>query len=925
MGEVYLAEDPRLGRRVALKLLRIEANEDSDRLRRFAREARAASALSHPNVCMVHEVGDTAAGRPFLAMEYVEGTSLRARLEAARATGTRIPLGDAVAIASQAAAGLAAAHAAGIIHRDVKPENLLVRPDGLVKVVDFGLAAWTGAPEAQRVGESRDGSVHTAAGVVLGTVPYMSPEQLRGLALDARTDVWSLGTVLYELLAGQPAFAGSTQSDLVVAVLEREPAPLADLEPDVPVALHAALQATVSRTLRKDRDERHSCMSDLAQELQAIRDAWHHADAASRPITRPVPAGPAPSRLRVRDHLMRGLPGPHGRRRLVAVALGTAAMAVAGAVTLRPVPAVGDRGDGSDARLDSKRVLVTAFENRTGDPHLDALGAMAADWISVGLQSVEAVRVVDPGTAFLTAHATASDTARGSAGGRAEPSASSAADAAARALARSTGAGTVVWGALMQTADSLSFVVKVTDVGSGERRATVEVGGPTGERNRILAELRQRVGGAVARTVDERVGVLAAASTPPPTLDAYRAYVAGLELFAEHKYRAAAPLFLRAAALDTTFLLPRFWAMFALGNGGNGAARDSIVDATVALRDRMAPLTMTPLDAASIDFFAASKRGNPVEVLRAIQRVAALAPGSNWTYMEGFHQRRWRRPRAALRALDQIDPTRGWARGWSTYWYERAMALHALGAFEREVSEMRRARPLTSGNVIVLAAEARGLAAAGREGDVRALVDSVLLQPASPAAGTNLGNLPSVWVAWYAGIELVAHGHTRAGEEMLGRVLAWYDEREGRWESSEANQAGMLSNTYWGTLYALGRLEELEREIRAVLRERPGMRDADAMRYLGFITAQTGRRAEAERVAAWFDAQAERDPRWRSNALMIRGVLAGLLGDKEPSVRLLREAFAQGHPEGHQLHIHPALLAAMRGYAPFEALLTQDG
>ncbi len=212
MGEVYLALDQRLGRKVAIKLLPDIPNGDDARIERFEREARAASALNHPNILTVYETGRIETGR-FLVTEYVEGETLRQRM--LREPQAPIPVGEALEIAAQMAAALQAAHAAGIIHRDIKPENVVIRRDGLVKILDFGIAKINPQPSDSMLPES--GEAVTKSGVVLGTVTYMSPEQARGLAVDHRTDIFSLGIVRYEMLAQQRPFAGETAGDRIVS------------------------------------------------------------------------------------------------------------------------------------------------------------------------------------------------------------------------------------------------------------------------------------------------------------------------------------------------------------------------------------------------------------------------------------------------------------------------------------------------------------------------------------------------------------------------------------------------------------------------------------------------------------------------------------------------------------------------------------
>jgi serine/threonine protein kinase/Tfp pilus assembly protein PilF len=262
MGEVYLARDERLGRKAALKLLPRSLTTDEMQLSRFKNEARTASALNHPNILTVYEIG--AEGNvQFIATEFIEGITLRASLASGRIDPHR-----ALEIGVQAASALAAAHDAGIVHRDIKPENIMLRPDGYVKVLDFGIAKLT-----EHRPTPEDGTVETTAllqtrpGLVLGTAHYMSPEQARGQKVDARSDIWSLGVVLYEMLAGTPPFRGETPSDCIAAILTAEPAPLSGVSRDVPAKLESILQ----KALRKNTDERYQTIKEILAELRILK------------------------------------------------------------------------------------------------------------------------------------------------------------------------------------------------------------------------------------------------------------------------------------------------------------------------------------------------------------------------------------------------------------------------------------------------------------------------------------------------------------------------------------------------------------------------------------------------------------------------------------------------------------------------------
>jgi eukaryotic-like serine/threonine-protein kinase len=258
MGEVYLAADTKLGRTVALKFLPADVASDEKRMQRFTREAHAASSLNHPNIITIHEIEQEGAVT-FIATEFIEGVTLRERMAAGP-----MPVEEALDVAIQTASALAAAHAKEIVHRDVKPENVMLREDGYVKVLDFGLAKLA---ESRSTTPEAVTQVHTDVGAVIGTARYMSPEQARGLEVDGRTDIFSLGIVLYEMLAGRSPFEGATNHEVVAAILKDEPRPLAERVAAAP----AGLQEIVSRALRKERDERYQTARELLEDLRTLK------------------------------------------------------------------------------------------------------------------------------------------------------------------------------------------------------------------------------------------------------------------------------------------------------------------------------------------------------------------------------------------------------------------------------------------------------------------------------------------------------------------------------------------------------------------------------------------------------------------------------------------------------------------------------
>ena len=279
MGEVYLAEDMKLGRKVAIKILSEEYTTNKDRLHRFELEASAASNLNHPNILTIHEVG-TDSGRHYIATEFIDGVTLRRKAVAAQ-----LEIPEILDIAVQVASALEEAHAAGIVHRDVKPDNIMVRRNGYVKVLDFGLAKLTETVDrSPSDGEaSTRVLVQTDAGVVMGTSHYMSPEQARGKPVDARSDIWSLGVVIYELVAGRTPFEGETSTDVIVAITQKEPPPLVRFAPNVP----PELEWIVMKALRKDREERYQTIKELLTDLRRLKQRLEFETE----LERTVPSG----------------------------------------------------------------------------------------------------------------------------------------------------------------------------------------------------------------------------------------------------------------------------------------------------------------------------------------------------------------------------------------------------------------------------------------------------------------------------------------------------------------------------------------------------------------------------------------------------------------------------------------------------------
>ena len=394
MGEVYLAEDTRLHRKVALKMLPADLASNRDRMRRFEQEATAAAALNHPNIAHIYEIGESDSMR-FIAMEFIDGETLRERIRKAS-----MKLGEVLDLAAQVASALSSAHASGIVHRDIKPENIMVRRDGIVKVLDFGLAKLTERVQPELVDHEAPtrAVLKTDPGVVMGTAIYMSPEQARGMTVDARTDIFSVGVVLYEMLAGRLPFEGSTSSEVVATILgDKEPQPLARYSREAP----AELERIVSKALRKEREQRYQTTKDLFLDLQSLKQQLDFEAKLERsipPETRggqttvseaPATAnGQAAQTTPVTESLANRI--KHPKRSLI-IALCVAIVAVASLTYLfyfaRPAKAI-----------DS--IAVLPFANASNDPNTEYLSDGISEALINSLTELRQLRVIARATAF---------------------------------------------------------------------------------------------------------------------------------------------------------------------------------------------------------------------------------------------------------------------------------------------------------------------------------------------------------------------------------------------------------------------------------------------------------------------------------------------------------------------------------------------
>jgi len=415
MGEVYVARDPSLGRKVAIKLLPVRLSGDKETLARFTREARSASALNHPNIVTIHEVGmDHGSGSPYIVMEYIDGRDLRSLL-----SNGPLPNRKTLDIAAQIADGLAAAHEQGIVHRDLKPENVMVTKDGYVKVLDFGLAKII-RPAGDDDDTAQLDMPGTNPGTILGTVGYMSPEQATGKPLDFRSDQFAFGAILYELATGKPAFEAENAIDTLSAILHEEPAPITKFNGQAP----QPFCWIVDRLLSKDVNERYSSTRDLARDLRNIRDRF-----ATMTTAADIPRPPKVSRQTI----------------TIAASVLAALLLVGGVAVIARRGATAAPADSQTAA--KKYLAVMPFQDLTGQPNGQLVVDGLAETLSARLAHYTSVQVMRP---------TKADDVAGT-----DP----------QKIGRNLGANIVLKGSMQRAGDRLRVAYEVIDLAQGTSRS----------------------------------------------------------------------------------------------------------------------------------------------------------------------------------------------------------------------------------------------------------------------------------------------------------------------------------------------------------------------------------------------------------------------------------------------------------------------
>ena len=500
MGEIYEARDTRLGRLVAIKVLPETLASDRKRLARFENEARAASALNHPNIVTIHDVGQGGGGA-FLAMERVEGRTLREMLAGPSRVPLALPLSRVLAIGAQIAEGLAAAHEAGIVHRDLKPENVMVRSDGLVKILDFGLAKEVSVPAKAAGGTQAPTRTDlTEPGVLLGSVGYMSPEQAAGAPAEPRSDQFALGAVLYEMITGRRAFQRPTAIETLSAILREEPAPLETVAGGVP----EPVRWIVERCLAKQPLERYGSTRDLARDLARLREHPSSSD------------GPAPAPRR-------GRTAPGLAARVAAVVLVAAALAW---LARRP------RTSAPPERGGAASLAILPFQNVGGRKDDEYFSDGMTESLITGLARVPGLLVIARNSAFQYKGRTAD----------------------VRDVGKALGVRYVLEGSVQRAGDAVRVSAQLVDSASGYHLWADTFDRPMKDIFALQDDISRHIIGSLRLALSP--GLAGAPSPPTKSIEAYDDYLRGMQYLRrldQRKHEYAIPLLEKAVARDPAF------------------------------------------------------------------------------------------------------------------------------------------------------------------------------------------------------------------------------------------------------------------------------------------------------------------------------------------------------------------------------------
>ncbi|MFO8030176.1 MAG: serine/threonine-protein kinase [Cyclonatronaceae bacterium] len=865
MGIVYKAHDTRLERIVALKFLPPDLTAKEEDKQRFIQEAKAAAGLNHPNICTVYSVEEHY-DQQFISMEYVDGVTLRQKSEFSGrwsengGPGTcNLESGTAIDHALQIVEALDEAHSKGIIHRDIKPENIMVDSKNRIKVMDFGLAKIKGAMNL------------TKAGTTLGTVAYMSPEQIQGEDVDHRSDIFSLGVVLYEILTGHTPFRDDHEAAILYSIVNEKPQPVSSFVP----AISSQFEKLIERTLEKDPSDRYQSMEELLNDLRLLKRKTSKTigiptDTASTASSASGPQQRASTQIRSAARS----PVIYGAAILFLVII-FAAFYLLFFIQEKPVT----------ASLNPDRIFVAAFENRTGDPTLDPIGRLVSDWITQGIIHNELAEVITTTTMLQMIQNV------GLVGGGLEDRIK------LIELSEVTQSGILVSGMFHQVGEDIQFHAQIIDAQKNEVILTLEpVRGPRSEPMKAINDLQKKIMGALAMHVFPGIDIRMVSA--PPIYEAYIEFIEGTKYFGVDYVRAFEH-YRRAIEIDPDFLYPKFRMAAGYGNIGQYAIADSILQSIDREKHRSSPYERSYLDWYT--FYLQGKMEEAFAALLYVESITPMDPVTN--YLVGLYALYLNRPGITVETYAKIDfqdymadyPAYSWRFG------VLSDAHHLLGNYQKELEVARKAQKYFPNDWGRRSEEVSALAALGKVEELHRVIEqSKKIAPPAGMAGFVMRTALS---------ELRAHGNKTEALEVAERAVQWCEDHDPKNKSQLAYLLYLAEQ--WDESHAL------YKQLAA--------NDADNIYFqgaLGALAARRGDDKEARRIA---DKLIEMDRKYlfgQHTYLCAR--IHAILGEHADAVKLIQESFDQGNSFGTYIH-RDIDFEPLRDYPPFIALLKPKG
>jgi tetratricopeptide (TPR) repeat protein/predicted Ser/Thr protein kinase len=643
MGVVYKAHDTELDRDVALKFLPHHITVNEAEQARFLQEARAAAVLNHPNICTVHAI-EKADDQQFIVMEYVEGKTLRQLIPTQK---TQIGIDYAIQIGE----ALQEAHSKGIVHRDIKADNIMVNSKNQIKVMDFGLAKLKGSLKLTKTSST------------VGTLAYMAPEQIQGGEVDARSDIFSFGVVLYEILTGHLPFRGEHEAAMMYSILNEEPTPIQKHLPDI----SSELVHILNRALEKDPEDRYQHVDDMVSELRRLKKSTSKVSRAAAALE--TSEGIVESTRKPKEGLFQ-------HRWAVAGLFVVCVVVLVGAayfLFFRPT-----------TKLVANRVAVAVFENRTEDPSLDGIGTMIRESLLQGLPIIEGVEVEPPDVPIPTA-------------------------------------GMIVRGSYWKQGDSLVVYAKIMDGETGKTlRLTRPITSQVQNSKSAVGQIQQHVMGAVAFVRHPYAEAYLDAPSYYPVYEAFGELRAAGTHFRLGRWMESAVRFQRCFKLDPTFVIAAVYEAMAYLNARQHARADSVARVLETMRQ-----SLVIRDAQGLDFMQAMLRGDALACLILARQLAKipLKTGKYLTALYALHVNNLHEARdMSLVLLQSTADTLYWT-NWVGNWWVMTSSLHLLGEHDRELKEAVKARSVIPNSPATMSYEVRALCAMGREAEVWKRVD----------------------------------------------------------------------------------------------------------------------------------------------------------------------------------------------------------